>query len=355
MASMAGRERSASITPEPSRLAHQTGCLSLLLLLLVPLFAARAFGQDDPLNQVHISSQPVAAKTDPSIPLKPGATLRTGIQFRVDTNIVLIPLTVTDPMDRLVTGLDKQNFNVLEDGHKQTIRSFACDDAPVSIGVILDLSGSMNNKVVRARGAVIQFMKTSNPQDEFFVIGFNDRPYLITDFTSSPDDVEARLATVQPGHRTALLDAIYMGLDKMKEAKYQRKALLVVSDGGDNNSRYTEGEVRSAVKEADVQIYSIGIFDPEAATIEERNGPLLLNDISNDTGGRLFRVDDLSEMGDIATRISAELRNEYVLGYKTNDTRMNGKWRKVKVKLHPPPGLPPLTVHARNGYYAPLQ
>ncbi|HZZ39145.1 MAG TPA: VWA domain-containing protein [Acidobacteriaceae bacterium] len=354
MASIFGREPGASITPGPRRLALGTG-LPLLFLLLAPFLASPASGQEDPLNQVHVSSQPVAAKTDPSIPLTPGATLRTGIQFRVDTNIVLVPLTVTDPMDRLVTGLEKQNFAIYEEGHSQAIRSFACDDAPVSIGVILDLSGSMSNKVVRARGAVIQFMKTSNPQDEFFVIGFNDRPYLITDFTSSPDDVEARLATVQPGHRTALLDAIYMGLEKMKEAKYRRKALLVVSDGGDNNSRYTENEVRSAVKEADVQIYSIGIFDPEAATIEERNGPLLLNDVSNATGGRLFRVDDLSEMGDIATRISAELRNEYVLGYKTDDPRMDGKWRKVKVKLLPPPGLPQLTVHARTGYYAPLQ
>jgi Ca-activated chloride channel family protein len=355
MASIFGREFGASITPGPRRLLLRTGCLPLLFLLLAPFLASRALGQDDPLNQVHVSSQPVAAKTDPSIPLTPGASLRTGIQFRVDTNIVLVPLTVTDPMDRLVTGLEKQNFSIYEDGHPQSIRSFACDDAPVSIGVILDLSGSMSNKVVRARGAVLQFMKTSNPQDEFFVIGFNDRPYLLTDFTSSADDVEARLATIQPGHRTALLDAIYMGLEKMKEAKYRRKALLVVSDGGDNNSRYTESEVRSAVKEADVQIYAIGIFDPEAATIEERNGPLLLNDISNDTGGRLFRVDDLAEMGDIATRISAELRNEYVVGYKTNDSRMDGKWRKVKVKLLPPPGLPQLTVHARNGYYAPLQ
>ncbi len=333
---------------------------ALLSLVVIPLLLALpAFGQDDdPLNQVHIDSPVPAAttaKADPSIPLTPEASLRAGIQFRVNTNLVLIPLTVTDPMDRLVTGLEKQNFSILEDSHQEAIRTFSCDDAPVSIGVILDLSGSMGNKVVRARGAVLQFMKTSNPQDEFFVIGFNDRPQLLNDFTSSVDDIEARLATVEVGHRTALLDAIYYGLEKMKQAKYPRKALLIVSDGGDNNSRYTESEVRSAVKEADVQIYSIGIFDPEAATPEERNGPMLLNDISDDTGGRLFRVDDLSEMGDIATRISAELRNEYVLGYKTDNARQDGKWRKVKVRLTPPQGLPQLTVHARAGYYAPLQ
>ena len=357
MASIFGRERGVHASPGSFQAALFAWRIPLLSLLLAPLLLpCPAQAQDDPLNEVHVSSPPpVAAKADPSIPISAGASLRSGIQFRIDTNIVLVPLTVTDPMDRLVTGLEKQNFTVYEDNHTQVIRSFACDDAPVSIGVILDLSGSMSNKVVRARGAVVQFMKTSNPQDEFFVIGFNDRPELINDFTSSPDDIEARLATVQAGHRTALLDAIYFGLEKMKQAKYQRIALLIVSDGGDNNSRYTENEVRSAVREADVQIYSIGIFDPEAATIEERNGPLLLNDISNDTGGRLFRVDDLSEMGDIATRISAELRNEYVIGYKTDNSRLDGKWRKVKVKLAPPPGLPALTVHARNGYYAPLQ
>jgi len=361
MASRSGRESVAGGFPGFVRFHSLGTCVSLLSLLALLLFVlpCRAQEDDDPLNEVHVTPAPAApattAKADPSIPISSNASLRTGIQFRVDTNLVLIPMTVTDPMDRLVTGLDKENFSVLEDNRLQNIRTFSCDDAPVSIGVILDLSGSMGNKVVRARGAVLQFMKTSNPQDEFFVIGFNDRPELINDWTSSVDDIEARMVTVQVGHRTALLDAMYFGLEKMKQAKYPRKALLVVSDGGDNNSRYTENEVRSAVKEADVQIYSIGIFDPEAATIEERNGPLLLNDISSDTGGRMFRVDDLSEMADIATRISAELRNEYVIGYKTNNAKLDGKWRKVKVQLAPPPGLPQLTVHARNGYYAPLQ
>jgi Ca-activated chloride channel family protein len=354
---MLGRELVADASPGSRRAGPFTWCIPLLSVLVAALFfLSSASGQDDPLDEIHVTTPPpVAAKADPTIPLNPNASLHVGAKYRVDTNLVLVPLTVTDPMDRLVTGLGKQNFSIFEDNHPEAIRTFSCDDAPVSVGVILDLSGSMSNKVVRARGAILQFMKTSNPQDEFFVIGFNDRPVLITDYTSSADDVEARLATIQAGRRTALLDAIYFGLEKMKQAKYQRKALLVVSDGGDNNSRYTENEVRSAVKEADTQIYSIGIFDPEAATVEERNGPLLLNDISNDTGGRLFRVDDVSEMADIATRISAELRNEYVLGYKTDQVRLDGKWRKVKVKLVPPPGLPQLTVHARNGYYAPLQ
>jgi Ca-activated chloride channel family protein len=327
-----------------------------LLLLSAALAPSSALAQENPLSTVHVPPPPPPPSTEPA-PLEgnPALKARAGERIRVDVNLVLIPLTVTDPMDRLVTGLEKENFFIYENSHLEPLKSFSSEDAPVSIGVIFDLSGSMANKVIRARDSILAFMKTSNPQDEFFVVGFNDRPELIEDFTSSTDEIDARLSTVKAGHRTALLDAIYFGLNKMKQAKFERKALLVVSDGGDNRSRYTEGEVRSVVRESGVQIYSIGIFDPYAATTEERLGPLLLNDISEETGGRLFRVDDVSEMGDIATKISAELRNEYVLGYKPDNDKHDGKWRKLKVRLVPPAGLPQLTVHARTGYYAPLQ
>ena len=334
--------------------------VGLAVLAATVLFApSAAKGQDNPLSNVHVAPPPPPPPTPstepPPLEGKEALKARRGEKIRVDVNLVLVPLTVTDPMDRLVTGLEKENFFVYENSHLETLKSFSSDDVPVSIGVIFDLSGSMANKVIRARESILQFMKTSNPQDEFFVVGFNDRPELIDDFTSSTDDIEARLSTVKAARRTALLDAIYFGLNKMKQARYERKALLVVSDGGDNRSRYTEGEVRSVVRESGVQIYSIGIFDPYAATTEERMGPLLLNDICDETGGRLFRVDDIAEMGDIATKISSELRHEYVLGYKPSDEKRDGKWRKVKVRLVPPAGLPPLTVHARNGYYAPLQ
>jgi Ca-activated chloride channel homolog len=331
---------------------------AVLLSLAVLRSPLSAYAQEDQLNKVHVQPPPVApppSTAPPAVQGPAGLKARPGERFRVNVNLVLIPLTVTDPMDRLVTGLEKDNFFVYEDNKLQTITSFSTQDAPVSIGVIFDMSGSMADKILRARDSILEFLKTSNPQDEYFVIGFNDRPQLIEDFTSNTEKIEERLANVKAGHRTALLDAIYYGLDLMKQAKYPRKALLVVSDGGDNRSRYTEGEVRSEVRESDVQIYSIGIFDPEAATPEERMGPLLLNDISDETGGRLFKVDDVSQMGDIAAKISSELRNEYVLGYSPTNKRHDGKWRKVKVKLAPPPGLPPLTIHARNGYYAPLQ
>jgi Ca-activated chloride channel family protein len=325
----------------------------------------------DPLNDVHIKPPPpeaAAPAADPSSPAaKPSTTVAPPLEgkramsakanerIRVDVNLVLVPVTVTDPLNRLVTGLERQDFFVYENNALQKLKSFSAEDAPVSIGIIFDLSGSMTDKINRARSSILEFLRTANPQDEFFVIGFNDRPELITDFTSNVDNIESRLLTVKPGHRTALLDAIYFGLNKMKQAKNERKALLVVSDGGDNRSRYTESEVRAVVRESDVQIYSIGIFDQYAPTREEQLGPILLHDVSEETGGQLFRVDDLADMADIATKISAELRNQYVLGYRSEDVKRDGKWRKLKVKLVPPEGLPQLTVHARTGYYAPLQ
>jgi Ca-activated chloride channel family protein len=325
---------------------------------------AQAQDQDDPLNKVHVpppSASTPAATGVPAGAERPAATgadalkIHPGSFIRMNVDMVLVPVTITDPMNRLVTGLEQEDFQVFENGGQQKIISFASEDAPVTIGIIFDLSGSMTSKLVRARESILQFIKTANPQDEFFVIGFNDRPELIEDFTNSVEDIQARLATVRSGHRTALLDAIYFGLAKMKDARHERKALLVVSDGGDNRSRYTEGEVRSQVREADVEIYSIGIFDAYAATPEERTGPALLDEVSEETGGRMFRVDDLAEMGDIAEKISTELRNQYMVGYRPKDLTRDGKWRKVKVKVNPPPGLPPLTVHARTGYYAPLQ
>ncbi len=337
-------------------------CLwSLALAALLADAPARA--QDNQLDQVHVAprssnsspaAEPKGAEAAPETG-KDALRLHPGSFIRMNVDMVLVPVTVTDPMNRLVTGLEQSDFQIFENNGEQKIRSFACEDAPVSIGIIFDLSGSMTSKLVRARESILQFIKTANPQDEFFVIGFNDRPELIEDFTSSVDDIQARLATVHAGHRTALLDAIYYGIAKMRDARHERKALLVVSDGGDNRSRYTEGEVRSKVRESDVQIYAMGIFDPYAPTPEERMGPQLLQSLAEESGGRLFQVDDIDELSDIAEKISTELRNQYVIGYKPSDMTRDGKWRKVKVKVNPPPGLPPLTVYARTGYYAPLQ
>ncbi len=340
---------------------RRLGAASLLFVLLGLAAGARA--QENPLGEVHTQTPPPAPKSpEEKKPVIEGAnnaaalaTSRRNSRIRVDVNLVLVPMTVTDPMNRLVTGLDRENFQIFDNNQGQIIKSFSTQDAPVTIGIIFDLSGSMNSKFLRARRALSEFLRTSNPQDEYFVVGFNDRPAVIVDYTSDIDDVDARMVMLKPQNRTALIDAIYLGVSKLKDAKYDRKALLVISDGGDNRSRYTEGELRRVIRESDVQIYSIGIFDQYAPTTEEQQGPLLLSDISEMTGGRLFQVRDIADMGDIASRISAELRNEYVVGYRPTNLKADGNWRKLKVRLVPPAGLPPLTVHNRQGYYAPSE
>jgi Ca-activated chloride channel homolog len=275
--------------------------------------------------------------------------------YKVGVDMVLVPVTITDPLNRLVTGLDRDNFNLFEGKDQQEIKSFSSEDAPVSIGVIFDMSGSMSSKIERAREAVIQFFKTANPQDEFFMITFSDKPEEIADFTNSVEDIQARLLYTVARGRTALLDAIYLGVSKMRQAKYPKKALLIISDGGDNHSRYTEGEIKSMVKEADILIYAIGIYDHYFPTEEERLGPALLSDVTELTGGRAFTIDNPNDLADVSTKIGIELRNQYVIGYRPKNPARDGKWRKIKVKLLPPKGLPPLRVYAKTGYYAPSE
>jgi Ca-activated chloride channel family protein len=306
-------------------------------------------------EDVHI--QPRIQPPPPTDPAAAGdPSLRTHTKpVRVDVNLVLVPVTITDPMNRLVTGLDRENFSLFEGREQQEIRTFSSEDAPVSIGVIFDMSGSMSSKIERARDAVIEFFKTANPQDEFFMITFADKPEEISDFTSSVDDIQGKLVYTIPKGRTALLDAIYLGVSKMRQAKFPKKALLIISDGGDNHSRYTEGEIRSLVKESDTLIYAIGIYDHYFPTEEERLGPTLLSEVTELTGGRAFTIDNPNDLADVSTKIGIELRNQYVLGYRPKNPGHDGKWRKIKVKLNPPKGLPPLRVYAKTGYYAPTE
>ncbi len=282
------------------------------------------------------------------------ASLNTHIRpLKVAVDLVLVPVTITDPLNRLVTGLDKDNFELFEGNSKEEIKSFSSEDAPVSLGVIFDSSGSMASKMERAKDAVVEFFKTANPQDEFFMVTFSDEPEMVVDFTSSVDEIHSKLLYTAPQKRTALLDAIYMGMSKMRQAKYPKKALLIISDGGDNHSRYTENEIKAMVKEADVMVYAIGIYDRYFQSDEERLGPALLGEVTQLTGGRAFTVENPNDLADVATKIGIELRNQYVLGYRPSKGVRDGKWRKIKVKLLAPKGLPPLRVYARTGYYAP--
>jgi len=277
--------------------------------------------------------------------------------IRVDVDLVLVNVTVTDPYNRLVTGLESEHFRVWEEGNEKEVLHFSSEDVPISIGVIFDMSGSMGNKLDKARMAAVQFFRTANPRDEFLLVSFNDRAQLLSRFTTSIEELQSRLLYSGAKGRTALLDAIYLGLSQMKGARNTKRALLILSDGGDNHSRYNERDIRNFVRESDVQLYAIGIYDPigSRSMPELAQGPSLLNELCEMTGGRAFTVQNLNDLPDIATKISMELRNQYVIGYKPGETERDGKWRKIRVKVRPQKGLPPLNVYAKAGYYAPNQ
>ncbi len=337
------------------RVPHHVSLVSALLALTLPViccFSTSSWAQL-PVDDVHIRPRITPVPDTPASGIV-DASLQTHTKpIKAETDLVLVPVTITDPMNRLVTGLDKENFTVFEGKDQQEIRQFSSEDAPVSLGVIFDSSRSMSSKMDRAKDAVMEFFKTANPQDEFFMITFSDQPEVVNDFTSSVDEIQGKLIYTVPRRMTALLDAIYMGVSKMRQAKYPKKALLIISDGGDNHSRYTENEIKALVKEADVMVYAIGIYDRYFPTEEERLGPALLGEIAELTGGRAFTVENPNDLADVATKIGVELRNQYVLGYRPSKIERDGKWRKIKVKLQPPKGLPPLRVYARTGYYAP--
>jgi VWFA-related protein len=280
------------------------------------------------------------------------------VDIRIDKTLVLVNVTVTDPLNRFVTGLEKQHFRVFEDKVEQVITQFSSEDAPISIGLVFDTSGSMGPKLQKSRQAAAEFFKTANPQDEFFLVQFNDRPELTVPFTMDTDKIQSTLTFTQSRGRTALLDSVYLAMHEMKKAHNPRKALLIISDGGDNSSRYTETEIKNAVREADVQIFAIGIFEMmgnRGRTPEEAAGPSLLNELAEQTGGREYAVENIAELPDIAAKIGIELRNEYMLGYSPKNRERDGKYRRVQVKLNQPRGLPPLKAYFRLGYYAPTQ
>jgi Ca-activated chloride channel family protein len=321
---------------KPVASSFPRACWIFVLLFLSPLRSA------------------IQAQEKPAGPSAPAQTVQRGKALKSEVDMTLVNVTVTDPYGRLVTGLEQSNFRMFEDGLEQEIVRFSSEDVPISIGVIFDMSGSMVDKVDKSRLAAVQFFQTANPQDEFFLVNFNDRAQLASPFTASVEELQNRLMFTAAHGRTALLDGIYLGLSQMKGAHNTKKALLIISDGGDNHSRYSELDIRNYSKESDVQVYAIGLYEVGGgSTTEEREGPALLSELTTMTGGRTFRVGGLNDLPDIASKISMELRNQYVVGYRPSARAHDGKWRKVKVKLRPPKGLPPLTVYARSGYFAP--
>ncbi|MBV8072566.1 MAG: VWA domain-containing protein [Acidobacteriaceae bacterium] len=283
---------------------------------------------------------------------------RSGVDIHVESTLVVIPVTVTDSSNRFVLGLEKGSFKLLEDGVEQKITQFAGEDAPLSVGLLVDTSGSMGAKIATSRAAVSQFLKTMNKQDEAFLVEFSDRAEVVAGFSTDTVAIQEKLVNVESQGLTALLDSISAGLREMKKAKNPRKALLIISDGGDNNSRYTAAEIKQLVREADVQVYSMGVFEPFpllGLTAAELSGPKLLSELSEQTGGRAFAASENRDLPSIATRIGIELRNQYVLAYAPSNRSKDGKFRHVEVQLKAPAGLPPLKARWRLGYYAPSQ
>lgn len=316
------------------------GCATAVLTLLWGFAPAQTSSKE--------KSTPTAADTG-----RPLAT------FRAHTDLVLIPVTVTDTLNRFVLGLQQQDFQLFEDDVEQGLTLFSDEDAPLSIGVLFDESGSMSDKLRTSRDAAAQLLNTLDKADEAFLVEFADLAKVSIGFTGQAQEIQTALKNAQAGGLTAMLDAIDTGLLEMKKARNSRKAIVIVSDGGDNRSHYTAAQIESLVREADVQIYAMGVFEPVfsfGVTPEEISGPRLLSEISAQTGGRAFAASLPGDMPGVANRIAVELRNQYVLGYYPKNRSRDGKYRKVRVQVSQPPGLgSPLKIHWRLGYFAPAQ
>ncbi|HWQ36687.1 MAG TPA: VWA domain-containing protein [Blastocatellia bacterium] len=273
--------------------------------------------------------------------------------IRQHTTLVTVNVTVMDQFNRQITGLDRDRFEVYEDKVRQKIDFFSDEDTPLSIGIIFDLSGSMKHKLSRAREALKAFIETSHDEDDFFLVGFNQRASLLSGF-SGGETIINKLTLVDPNGQTALFDAACLGVEKAREGRHDKRALLVISDGQDNSSRYSYGELSRLLKESDVQIYCIGIGEEGAAagSVLDRQGQTILEEIAHTTGGLAFFPHSWEELEDAVTRIALVLRHQYSLGYVPLNDKRDGKWRKIKVRINPPKGLPSLIVRAREGYYA---
>ena len=304
-----------------------TSCF--LLPLFAYLFSAIALCQEMPQVNIVPRFRPTPERKEPSI--------------RMDVKMVIIPANVTDRDDRPVLDLHREDFHLFEGAVEQKIESFSIDQAPVSLGIVFDASGSMRNKIDKSFSAVEQFLKTSLPGDEFFLVEFSDLPQLRIPFTSEADEIMSSLNLVRPQGWTAMFDAICLAINQMRFAKNPRKALLILSDGGDNNSRYSGGEVISLLREADVRVYAIGLFD----------NARYLKKAAEETGGAMVAIHNMNDLPDAVEKLSTQLRSEYLLGYYPIDSQNDGKFHKVKLILSQVAGNLKLRTSWRHGYYAP--
>jgi Ca-activated chloride channel homolog len=323
--------------------------------------------QQDPVQRQAPQTQPAQQEPKPAPPpngrLTPDQQIRSQLgdnqtqdkqgPIKIGTDLVSLTVTVTDPYNRLVTGLDQKHFEIFEDKVKQDIKFFNDDDSPISLGIVFDVSGSMKGKLDRARDALRAFIQTSHGDDDFFLVGFNHRANLISEF-SDGETLANKLTFVDARGQTALYDAAYLGIEKVKQGRHKRHALLMISDGQDNSSRYTYGELRKLLKEAGVQIYSIGIVEMGggAGGSLDMQGQAILEEIAQVTGGKSFFPRSAAELEDATTRIALELRHQYSIGYEPTNVKRDGQWHKIKVSVKAPKGLSNLKVQHKEGYYS---
>jgi Ca-activated chloride channel homolog len=333
--------------------------------VLQACFAILVFGslaQSQSVDDVHIaprqnpSTDPPQVNVVVPVPGVPALATHTK-PIRSDVDLVLVPVSVTDAMNRPVTTLKKQDFALYEGEKPQEIRYFFQDEAPLSVAVLLDVSKSMSDKIEIERAALEAFFNNAHPEDEYFAITFSDRPRLLATSISSIDEIQRKLLSIEPSGPTAMLDAIYLAETQLRTAKYKRRAIVIFSDGGDNVSHYSHREVRNMVKEGDVEVYAIGLFEPSLletaffGSLEEKLGKKWLSEITDATGGHTVTVEDRAKVPEAAASISREMRNEYVLGYRPA-LRGNGKWRKIKVRVTASSGQQPLRAFYKTGYFS---
>ena len=320
-------------------------CASALLLIL---FAHGQSTDDVPVlprkGQNALKSMADATPVDSAV-LSPSPK-----PLRVDVDLVLVPVTVSDSMNNMVTTLKKEDFALYEENKRQEIRYFSTEDLPISVAMLVDVSNSMSNKIDTEREAIVEFFNNANPDDEYFAIAFSDRPRVLADSTQSIDQLQGKLLAEEPGGPTAMLDAVYLAVSRLRSARYERKAIVVFSDGGDNASRYRLREIKNVVKESDIQIYAVGLFETFFFnTIEEKLGKEWLSEITDATGGRTITVDNRAKVPEATATISRAMRNLYVLGYRPTRTSKT-KWRRIKVRLTSDERS--LRAYYKQGYFA---
>ncbi len=331
-------------------------CLVVVILVFSASISSRA--QEKTARPGEQANNPNSTPTPPAA--DSSSQQKSGTEFDqkgvviTNTDLITVTVTVTDTYGRYVSGLGKSAFTVLDEKKPQEITFFSDDDAPVSVGVIFDVSGSMSgDKIRRSRDALSKFVQTSHNMDEYFLIAFNSRAQLLLDRTRDGNAVLDKLTFVQTRNNTALYDACYLGVEKVQRGAHPKRALLLISDGQDNNSRYTFNELRRLLKESDVTLYGIGILSgSDAGSSMGMEGQGILDELASVSGGKAFFPRSHAEMDDIFEQIALELRHQYSIGYKPTNFNNDGKWHKIKVKVNPPRGLPRLFVRSKEGYYA---